>query len=576
MDRFLHEHRKAGAAADAGHFTVNVGRMVEKMRRFQSREPALYFLKAVQAATLLEAKRFDIRIGRATVEITFSPQQDLVLSLESLLTPQEHDSSPAQHLSLMLLSALSLEPREIRLDWCSAGTEQRWTLSGGVVSVPSSKAENRPNLCRLQIQRRAVGLLERILPMAGMFGVQATLTARCAFCPVPIFFDGRRLNPQGPERHPLFQTALPKSARTDRQPAWSVEKIWCRTQTPHLMLSSYWNRHPGQVELDGLLYPTICRQFQGPLVSQRSILKNLDAGWRVLERDSVHLSDQPRFLGFQAEEQKGHSGPERRSSLVLYWNKREKQDGIGAERWMGLHYSPTTTNLLIYIKAGVALDPIESSGGWPGYCCLWSRDDIPTDLGQLQVHTNTFVETDLQWLHEHQDQLVSEKGVRDNRLSRDPETFTPDLKAIWNREYFLEFEGENLVLGRACDRFHIRAFFEDILLLRIDPNARALVLDCGPRGNPQRQELAPFSKVTRISLNWVNYLRERDWPAEDEWTLQVRLELTVGRNYLRFQTGGYAKYNLPFDYNGLKAWCEKLSQATGAKLVAQKGKNPMW
>lgn len=575
MESFLKQQRLAGQLADEGSFTLDYDLMLEKMAVYQIQEPALYFLKAVQAAVCFGAERVDIRLGRGTVEVSFAPLRDEGISLRNLLVATEGENPAAWHLGSMLLLALSTGPREVRLEWCSGGREQRWSLTAGFEEIAGDRPQG--NLCRLFLERRVVGLLERIIPLAAMLQIQSTLRERCAFCPIPVLLDGRPVTHPVPESHPEIRSRLPLLAQMGRQPAWAAEKIWLRTERPHFGLASYWSRRPGMVRLADRVYPLNGPCFEGQHSSRFSVLEGLPPG-QILERDEVGIYDRLGFLGYQTVHDHltrvdgSETVREKRSALCFWQGPVGARQEYSAERWLGLRDGASgKTGRLIYVKAGVCLDPIE---GPVGSCCLWARDDVPTDLGHLQVRRESSVETDLAWLGEQQAVLAADPALKGSL--RDLERFRPDFRALWNRKYSLELKKDSLVLGKAWDLFALPDTFDDLVTLRMDGERQSLVVDSGPCSLCPVYDLAPLSEVRRVSLEWVEYLHERDHPAEDEEAIQIRLEVRLDRRFLRFDAGRYAKFRFPFTYAQLSEWCRVLATASGAKLVTERGSERIW
>lgn len=198
--------------------------------------------------------------GQLADEGSFTLDYDLM----NLLVATEGENPAAWHLGSMLLLALSTGPREVRLEWCSGGREQRWSLTAGFEEIAGDRPQG--NLCRLFLERRVVGLLERIIPLAAMLQIQSTLRERCAFCPIPVLLDGRPVTHPVPESHPEIRSRLPLLAQMGRQPAWAAEKIWLRTERPHFGLASYWSRRPGMVRLADRVYPLNGPCFGGSTV----------------------------------------------------------------------------------------------------------------------------------------------------------------------------------------------------------------------------------------------------------------------------------------------------------------------
>lgn len=585
MDRFLIELRAEGAWEGEGNFTLLLERMVEKMRRYQSDEPALYFLKAVQAAVSLSARAVDIRLGRGTVEVIFEPRLDLELSLDTLLTAQCQGLA-AEHMATMLLAVLATDPPEARLEWCCGEVWQQWSVSQGVSTFSSKPAKASRKAFRLFLKRRAVGLLERIIPSTALLQIQSTLGQRCAFCPIPVKFDGRLVNRPAPESFAPFRATLPLLAQLGKKTPWGIEKIWVRSQIPHFRLAGYWSRRAGRIQVGSRQYPMVCSQFEGPHACKTSVLEGLESEWKIVERTTVSEWDQPHFLGYQSED------PSLRGSALVLWRQQSRgfdpekdsdiddlepdPDGFAAERWLALCLNSRADGVLVYVKAGIALDPVHYESVEPGSSCLWARDDAPTDLGQLRVRgDDQIVRADLDWLAEQQTVLLAEYGDP-KRQGQEPKTFSPDFVVLWNREYHLELKGKSLVLGKASSLFEVRTLFTDLVSLKVDHSGQALVVESGPRSSKPLHPLVALSDLTVVSLEWVEYLHERDWPAEDEPALQVRLELRAGDQFLRFTGGGYVKQRLGYDYQVLSRWCEWLASISNAQFEARTGKDRLW
>ena len=551
LERLLQQLADEGISRGAGSFSLDPRARLEKLARYQSAEPALYLLKAVQAAVWLGAEAVEIRLARGYVEVFFDHTSRV--SLEELLS--------RGHLSTMLLAALALESSQLELSWHSKTQSQTWTPGQGLQQATSQKPG-----CRLRLSRDKISFWERYLPVAQMASVQTTLQRRCQFCPIPVRLDGRVIN-----------AGLPDFGRPG-----TVERIELKEDGPHFRLADYRRRPPGCV-LSSLGRHPLDGQFEGARAARLSVLEGVLPSCRLIERDrevNKNGDTDPRALWL---------GVQGRDYQVLYGYlarpPAEQSDSLPVRSWISLAASPDRRFRLFYVQHGVLLNLVESEGVWPGALCLLARNEVETDLGQLEVVRGERVQSDLLWLGEQVGQLLDSLRLEENQqtdpyavLLKPVTEFQPFAAAVWEQEYGLaqSLLSDRVTLGPAHSLFGLAEKFDQPVQLQFDRAQGLLVLHYGSQSKIPQETLAPLGELSRVELNWVDYIHEREWPAPDEPAYQARLRLIFGDRHLCFCAGGYVKMGTVGDYANFRQWARELAEQFGAACDTRQGRQRMW
>lgn len=142
-----------------------------------------------------------------------------------------------------------------------------------------------------------------------------------------------------------------------------------------------------------------------------------------------------------------------------------------------------------------------------------------------------------------------------------PARYVPDPDQVWGRSFLLRPEPgrEGFDLGRACEVFGLEGDHPDRLTLRFDDTLRQAVLVFGPHSEVRSAALAPYEAFTSVDLLRYEYLHERDWPAEDETVVGVRLKLRAGKRTLLLQAGDYAKFQSAWQQRSFVGDVEELA-----------------
>lgn len=551
LDQLLIQLSQEGSSDGTGSFSLDPRARLEKMARHQKAEPALYLLKAVQAAVWLGAPAVEIRLARSFVEVVFDHASQQPLP----------DLLARGHLSAMLLAALTLDSSELELNWRTPEHCQTWTPRHGLQM--SSELQRG---FRLRLSRDDLSFWERYLPVRQMASVQATLQRRCQFCPIPVRLDGRLIN-----------AGLPAFGRPGR-----VERIELAETGPAFRLADFLRRPTGCVRSRLGRHP-LDGQFEGSPPLRVSVLEGVAPNCRLIDRDrkiNQQGETDPRALWL---------GAQGGDYLVLYGYLNqapaERRDHLLARSWISLPAVPDGRFRLFYLQHGVLLEQIEEQGLWPGALCLLAQDDLETDLGQLQAIRGERVANDLVWLGEQVQQLLESLGLEQNQqadpyevLLRPVNHFEPVASAIWEHQFSLSESllQDQVNLGPACSLFGLAEKFNQPVRLQIDRTQGELVLHYGRQSKIQKETLVPLSELTNVELHWVEYSHQRDWPASDEPAYQARLRLSFGSRQLCFTAGGYLKMGTAGDYAQLSQWAAELGKQFGAPCKATRDGQKLW
>ena len=548
IDELLAKLSGEGRGGESGRFSLDPRARLEKMARYQSDEPALYLLKAVQAAVNLGATGVDIRLARGYVEVAFDHNSPARLE----------EQLRVGHVSSMVLAAVSLQSSELSLQWWGTGGGQIWTPEAGLQELDFLQ---KPGFV-LRISRDSISFWERYLPVPQLASVQATLNRRCQFCPIPVRLDGRVIN-----------LGVPAG------PVGPLEKVVLDEEGPHFCLADF-NRRRTRCVFSQLGRHPLEGQFEGRPAIRMSLLEGLPPDCCLRERDrniNKNYEPDPRelWLGMTAKDH-----------LVLHRpNHREKRSYLKVRAWISLPSVPDSRFRLVYILDGVALDEVVVDGSWPGAQCLLVSDSVNTDLGQLRPLQDETVRQDCDWVAQQVAEILKVAHVSQNQKAdpyagvdyQDP-TYEPTPDALWNHSFSLSQSllQDECILGRACELFQLPPRFTEEVKLRLDRQEKVLWVIGGGQSKVRRQPLAALEELTSVHLQWIEYMHERDWPAQDEPALQIELTLTFVANTLTFKAGGYSKFGPPGEYDQFCSWCTRLAQEFGASLSTRRGNKPIW
>jgi hypothetical protein len=204
LNKYLENlHSAEGEVVSSGKFTLDLRKAREKLRQYQLAEPCFYLMKIVQAVVSGGAKRIDIHLGRSQVRLLaqiprgglFKEAQCLV---EHLGDPQGMQPGPLRHLAVGLNSSWSVEPETVEWKFWSCDSFSGWNLKIGIEEMEVCDFQERPGKEEIPMGLDLVEFkLTRpknfISMVQGAAAEHVGVVHRCAFCPVPIFLDSRRL-----------------------------------------------------------------------------------------------------------------------------------------------------------------------------------------------------------------------------------------------------------------------------------------------------------------------------------------------------------------------------------------------
>ncbi|MBS2039384.1 hypothetical protein JST97_30645 [bacterium] len=491
MDSFISNLFNEGLQAQPGQFSLDPRARVRRLEKYQSVEPALYLLKSVQVAVGLGADGVDIRLARSSVEVRFQPRETPALSE---VLGQDGD------LATMLLAALATHPKDVILEMGG----QIWSKH------PNQASQAATGAFRLHLSRQSVSFWQRFLGPDQSAEVQQSLIARCALCPIPVRLDGRMICTGRPED--LGAIARDHSLK-GAQPTWAAELLQPSTGPDHFCLASFEQRTTGHFEVNGERSPIIgC--FAGPRNSRVAIIDAPEIrveGSRLIQEGSA------------------------RGELRL-------------RRWLGMREAPNPEITLIYIKRGIALDPVRVRGSWPGACCVICREDVATDLSQLKPILD---ENAIQLVNDDLADILRRFPIR--RITHKPfavideevRQYLPDAERLWNRDYRLPFDfAEGLYpLGPAGQLFNLLHRFDELVTLWINKHGRVLTVLYGSQSEVSDQKLADLTQLT-----WVEVFQQQSPTLH-------QLLLRSGDRWLRFSSDAPQ-----LDYGQLETYALRLAR----------------
>lgn len=150
-----------------------------------------------------------------------------------------------------------------------------------------------------------------------------------------------------------------------------------------------------------------------------------------------------------------------------------------------------------------------------------------------------------------------------------PATYLPDAAKVWGRTFLLRPDPERneFDLWWARDLFDLDDRHPDKVSLRFDDGARQAVLVFGPHSEVRSAPLAPYEAFRRVQVLRYRYRHERDWPAEDEDVVGMRVELRASnRRRLRFHASDYAKFDSAYQQPSFVTWLEGLAGRLGCPI----------
>lgn len=196
-------HSGEGEVVSSGKFTLDLRKAREKLRQYQLSEPCFYLMKIVQAVVSGGAKRIDIHLGRTRVRLLAQmPNSGIFKEAQSLIEhlgdPQGMEPGPLRHLAIGLNSSWSVEPETVEWKFWSSESYGGWNLKIGADEMEVTDLTERPGKIEIPMGADVVEFqLTRqknlISVVKGAAAEHVGVVHRCAFCPVPMYLDSRRL-----------------------------------------------------------------------------------------------------------------------------------------------------------------------------------------------------------------------------------------------------------------------------------------------------------------------------------------------------------------------------------------------
>jgi hypothetical protein len=455
MDQLRDQALSGGKLESEGRFTFDAAARSRK----QLQEPVLFLLKIVQAAVSSRAPRVDFVIGRDRIEGWFHAE----LEIEQL--DGEDAAGPMRYLQQSVQTLVGLSPVSVEVR-CG---EQSWHWGKAVVKTNAHSGVSLIALLHSTSRLQA--------------NCRTELTDRCALCPIPVVLNGHRVNHLHPERLPRLQSKPADIGLLEQVYAgyhWLAEKGWLTSKPAAFCLPQPLFRAVGQLEVAGI------QQSFGsdrPLVSVYGYLEGADEAHYDQEGEEaasmlgpppVPLKVGPSadrlllnltFVPFGAENVgldllarwalcSLHSFLPYRGGSWLHFGTRKvasltqltglastlelslgqpidelsakiKMPAMRLQRWVGLRILPDGPSLLVYVQAGVLLDPIEVESSEPAAVGLVACEEKSVDLSLLAPTRDEQVHRDTEWLTGVSQSLTSScapivKSIRDRERVRLP------------------------------------------------------------------------------------------------------------------------------------------------------------
>ncbi|MGE0489817.1 MAG: hypothetical protein AB7S38_11475 [Vulcanimicrobiota bacterium] len=558
---YLRELKAAGRPEDSGFFTLSLESLLEKVARFGGAEVGSHLLHAVQAAVALEALMVDIKVGRAHTEVCFEPGQTPRFDPHDLLSEPSDPQPGQEQLKDTWMRAMAEQPASLELEWRSPHQWWTWSLVSGV--VPRTPRPDQPP--RFRLSAAAGGSAWNIFRhLRQRSQTLARLESRCAFCPIVVKVDRRAINQPFPERVPGWL----ESARSWRAPAfrehrWAVEELELAPEQG-FALASYRERPPLRVEHQGTIYPRQVYPEPGTFDHPGpTAVSRLVAG-------STSAREGELWLG----ETQGR--PTTLTGLAHFEGRYLTSEfpPLRVRRWLALPNRMTDEGYLLYVKDGILLDPVKVPQN-SSRAIVWTSGHR-VDLSRLAAVRDHKVEADTVWMRQCEKRLQLELPRLLPRWANNG-GYQPDLRRVWNRKGGLEFSPVRLILGRASEVFELPERFDEPVHLQACFEQETLELVCGEQNAQARIPVARMSEFTGVRVDFCRYLHERDWPAEDEEAIQIRVLLTRGSDRLEHSLGGYEKFVKSYHFESkLEAWATRLAECAKVQVSFRRPTSKDW
>ncbi|MBI3925982.1 MAG: hypothetical protein HY319_10615 [Armatimonadetes bacterium] len=195
LEAFLQEQRQ-GRVESQGHFTVALEKARTKLQQYQLADPSFYLLKVFQAAVRAGARRVDARLTTDQVWLWFGCDQppfafeELPVGLTNVLSLPD---SALRHLAIGMNASLAADPWEVV--WACWGPRGGNALAigpDGLITVQDPPRPrglpDRPHCYQFRLHKKRTSWI-----FSETSAEHAALVDRCAYAPVDVYVDNRKL-----------------------------------------------------------------------------------------------------------------------------------------------------------------------------------------------------------------------------------------------------------------------------------------------------------------------------------------------------------------------------------------------
>ncbi|MEW6281991.1 MAG: hypothetical protein AB1758_25530 [Candidatus Eremiobacterota bacterium] len=382
MDDLLDELRGVGSLDSSAEFTIDLERAADRLSRFQLQLPGLYLLKLVQAAVVEGATAVHIRLSARESHLLASMPPDF--ELEALRAALEHplEASSNEHLARAQQFLLATRPEKAA--WCLFNGRDLWRSDGS-----SEPVTDYAHLALRVVRARPCGFGARLRAMLRLrTGEHATLTEGCAYCPIPVYLDGRLANapwlhdrylPKGnlagvsaltlgyPARYVLAERLVmgvghPRSSILGPPPLHRTPTVVCLGDCVHKPEALI--HYGGSLLYDWRTAPEVTFDFQDRCISgEHYLFRAAVLDDRTVQANSVEVPRHQAAPYLSTVKLKGQLTPICQASLML----PIKLEGPGR---------------LIPVRHGVAMQTQEEDLLAPGLVAVVACEDVQTDLSE--------------------------------------------------------------------------------------------------------------------------------------------------------------------------------------------------
>lgn len=201
IDQMVAELRWEATADSSGAFSMTSSAALEKLARFQLRDPRRYVLAAVAAGCAAGCREIEITLYPDSCKIELVGWLDLTLGALRGLFTSLFSPDPAllslRYLARAVLGAAALNPYYVSLHLTEEGGRNAGSLrlTGNRFQTVHSWGRCRPGLCLFIQEHANAGVFQRLL--GSLMGAQSPtlemLRGHCGFSLVPIRVNGKSI-----------------------------------------------------------------------------------------------------------------------------------------------------------------------------------------------------------------------------------------------------------------------------------------------------------------------------------------------------------------------------------------------